>query len=68
MVYDTRGNVTEVLESNIITDRKGPRVESITYDGGNYTIRVSDSQSGIWKITDSTGDVIYQRYDGITSS
>ena len=66
-VYDTSGNATVVSASNIITDDIGPRVESITYDGGNYTIRVSDTQSGIWKITNSTGDVIYERYDGITS-
>ena len=68
LVYDTSGNGTEVLSSNIITDAVGPRVESITYENGNYTIRVSDTQSGIWKITNGTGDVIYKRYDGIEES
>ena len=67
MVYDTGGNAVKVSSANIMTDDIGPEVESITYENGNYTIRVSDSQSGIWKITNSTGDVIYERYDGITS-
>jgi hypothetical protein len=64
-VYDASEN--ESLVTNIITDNRGPTVESIIYNNGNYTIRVSDTQSGIWKITNSTGDVIYERYDGILS-
>ena len=60
-----RACLTSSSSSNIITDDIGPEVESITYENGNYTIKVSDTQSGIWKITNSTGDVIYKRYDGI---
>ena len=64
-VLDSSNNARVV--SNIILDNVGPVVESITYEDGNYTIRVVDSQSGLWKITNNTGDVIYERYDGISS-
>ena len=61
-VYDNAGNYTEVILNN---DNTPPIYEGATYDGTSYTIRSSDSGSGIWKITNGTGDVIYARYDGI---
>ena len=63
-VYDKAGNYTEVRLNN---DNNPPICEGVIYDGTNYTIRTRDLGAGIWKITNATGDVIYARYDGITS-
>ena len=62
-VYDNAGNYTEVRLND---DNRPPRYEEVTYDGTRYTIRASDLGSGIWKITNGTGDIIYARYDGIS--
>ncbi|MBP5426661.1 MAG: hypothetical protein J6Y29_01990, partial [Clostridiales bacterium] len=54
-VYDLASNAKPVSESEIIVEDKTAPVYTITYHKGDYTIHVSDNESGVWKITDSTG-------------
>ena len=51
---------TEV--KNILVDTKPPSV-IISYAGiGKYTLTVSDTESGVWKITNGDGSVLYENY------
>ena len=43
-----------------------PTINNVTYNSGNYVIDVTDSDSGVWKITDSTGNVVLADYSTIT--
>ena len=63
-VYNMRGRYSLVNGTNntIMTDSMAPSINNVSYNGGNYTIDVTDSDSGIWKITDSTGGTIIADY------
>ena len=59
-VYNFAGKYTVVNETNntIMTDSRAPVINSVRYSEGKYIIDVTDSDSGIWKITDSQGNII----------
>ena len=61
MVEDLAGNIAEA--QNILTDNTPPKV-TVSYSGGTYTLTVSDNESGVWKITNSDGTVVYRDYSG----
>ena len=59
MVEDLAGNTSEL--QNILTDTTPPTV-NISYNNGTYTLTVSDNESGVWKITNRDGTVVYRDY------
>ena len=57
-VCDMAGNEAPIELSEITKVDKTPPSYTITYNQGDYIINVSDTESGVWKITDSTGQKI----------
>ena len=39
-----------------------PPAVTVSYSGGTYTLTVSDNESGVWKITNRDGTVVYRDY------
>ena len=56
---DLAGNIS--APQNIITDITPPKV-TISYSRGTYTLTVSDNESGVWKIANHDGSVVYHDY------
>jgi hypothetical protein len=50
-VYDRANNHTTVQ-----LEKTAPTVVGPTYDGDDYVIQISDSDSGIWKVVDDNGE------------
>jgi hypothetical protein len=67
VIHDLAGNPTCVTEQDMQIDRNAPSV-SVSYSDGKYTLTVSDTESGLWKITNSNGDIIYRDYSTSNSS
>ena len=65
-IYDVAGNATTMYASDIPVDKTPPNV-TISYSGGTYTLTVSDTESGVWKITNSSGNTIYHDYSSTTT-
>ena len=61
-VYDEAGNVSEIKQEDMLVDRIGPRVVSITYSKGDCILTVADDESGMWKIVDGTNNAILKDY------
>ena len=60
-VQDLAGNTTIVDQQNIMIDRTPPSV-TVTYESGKYVLTVSDNESGVWKITNRDGTVVYRDF------
>jgi len=58
-VVDKAGNVAQ---ANLTQDTTPPIINSITYNEGNYIIDITDTISGIWKITNADGSVVLADY------
>ena len=67
VIHDLAGNPTCVTEQDMQIDKTSPSV-SVSYSDGKYTLTVSDTESGLWKITNSNGDIIYRDYSTSNSS
>ena len=53
IAYDAVNNQYSIPIDNVV-----PTCDSITYDQGTYTIKVTDSDSGLWKIADTSGTAL----------
>jgi len=60
-VEDLAGNTTMVDQQNIMIDRTPPSV-TVTYANGKYNLTVSDTESGVWKITNRDDTIVYRDF------
>ena len=60
-VEDIFGNRTKLQDVHI--DDTPPKV-TVSYNNGTYTLTMSDNESGVWKITNRDGTVVYRDYSG----
>ena len=66
-IYDVASNISTIYTNDMQVDSTPPSV-TISYNSGTYTLTVSDSESGVWKITNSNGDTIYRDYSTSSNS